>query len=171
MREQPHWRTTDGHGIIMPWYTRPCLKWLNGYVEPAMSVFEYGVGQSSQWYRSRGCYTYGVDTKADWITDFDLQILETDENDYIGSIYSINQKFDIVVIDGDYRDRCTQHAIECLKPGGYLIIDNWEQASADLTEWPKTKELIKNLEPILYKEPLHEDWVTLVVEKPYTIAI
>lgn len=161
IKELPHWRTEDEHGIVFPWYTRPCLEWLEKVILPSVRVFEYGCGQSSRWYVSRGCATYGVDTDLGWMF-LPRQTHATELLIYASAINNYPEDFDIIVIDGEFRDWCTEWALPRLKKGGYLVIDNFEQASTDHLHWPKTRELTKNLPLTIYKEPGHIDWQTAV---------
>lgn len=173
------WRTYDDRGVMMPWYTRPCLEWLDKLPLNKMQVFEYGCGASSLWYISRTGGYSGVDSNKEWLLinvtgrdDDNYQSLVTDKDVYAKcSVWDFWGKkidehtfgwYDIVVIDGLYRDDCTEFALKALKKGGYLIADNFEQASADLAHWPKTRELTKHLPLTIYKEPTHPDWQTAV---------
>lgn len=169
--EQPHWRTIDERGVTFPWYTRPCLEWLDKLPIHEMRVFEYGVGVSSLWYKSRGCEILGgVDSNQVWVWLRNQHIAEG-KDWYIKGCEiwdeltdSHIEEWDLIIIDGDFRDDCTEHALKHLKKGGFLICDNFEQASADLKDWPKTRELTKNLPVTFYKEPEHQDWVTAVFQ-------
>lgn len=160
-----NWRTYDDNGVMMPWYTRPCLEWLDKLPLHEMSVFEYGCGASSLWYFSRYAEYFGVDTNPEWCflenRHYEYQTYAGEKKKYIDAPGYLH--YDLIIIDGDFRDDCTEHALRHLKKGGYLICDNFEQPSADLVHWPKTRELTKNLEVVgFFKEPTHEDWVTAV---------
>lgn len=166
-----NWRTYDDRGVMMPWYTRPCLEWLEKLPLDELDVFEYGCGVSSLWYLSRGATVAGVDTKSEWCflphqytipnaKGYVERVRDIDVGD--GEHFAPIDYFHLIIIDGDFRDDCTEHALKHLKKGGYLICDNFEQPSADLAHWPKTRELTKNLPGTFYKEPEHEDWVSAV---------
>jgi hypothetical protein len=121
------WLTKDDEGMQMPWYTRPCLEVLDKMDFIGKNVFEYGCGHSTLWYRKRGANVFGVDSNPEW-AKFAGVDLETQEDDYVMSIYGMDYPlFDIVCIDGIYRDRCTEYALDYLAPGGILIIDNYDQ--------------------------------------------
>lgn len=168
------WLTLDSTRLQMPWYTRPCLEWLDTLDLNGKRVFEYGVGNSTRWYAYRGTKVFGVDSSPQWqeyAEQFGTITMTIDKEVYLYDIYGASHNhdfghtdeyFDIVVIDGLYRDECTEHALNCLKPGGILIIDNWEQPSVEPNDWTQTKELIKDMKQIFYKEPTHPDWKTLV---------
>ena len=159
-----HWLTLDQHGIQMPWYVRPFLQELITWNLKDKYIFEYGCGYSSLWYRSRGALLYGVDNNETWASLSGVRY-EPDENWYLESISFLNVKFDIVIIDGTWRDRCTKYALKRLVNGGKLIIDNWEQPSVEPNDWTETKELIKWMDIEVYKEPTHPDWKTAVITK------
>lgn len=165
MKEKENWLTLDEHEVQMPWYTRPCLEWLDKINLTGKYVFEYGVGYSSLWYLSRGAYIYGVDNVKKWADMAGVECIETRE-EYLNEINHhclLNIKFDIVCIDGEWRDECTQIALKRVRKGGYVIIDNYRQATADLEHWPITETLIRGMNTRLYKEPCHLDWATLVI--------
>jgi len=86
-----------------------------------------------------------------------------DEQNYLHSIYGMT--YNIVVIDGLFRDQCTKHALECLLSGGHLIIDNYKQPSVE-EHWLLTEKLIEGMPITIYKEPGHYDWQTAVITKP-----
>lgn len=162
--EAPHWRTLDEKGIQMPWYTRSCLEWLVTLPLGTMLVFEYGCGESSKWFTENCDLSFGVDSNSEWLPKLSGYDLSTTKEEYLSAIeqYVTPEGFDLIIIDGDYRDDCTEHALKHLKKGGYLICDNFEQPSADLAHWPKTRELTKNMPVMIYKEPGHPDWQTAV---------
>lgn len=164
-------RYHDGERFL-PWYTSPCLEWLMKLDLVGKKVFEYGTGDSTKWYSSQGADVYGVDSEAKWLPECaDLDALGfriTDDEKLYISYNPImgDAAFDIVAIDGLYRDKCTKYALHRLRPGGYLIIDNYKQPSVQM-DWPETDKLIEGMEQTLYKEPGHYDgWQTLVVRKP-----
>lgn len=174
-----NWRTYDDNGVMMPWYTRPCLEWLDKLPISKMNVFEYGCGVSSLWFTSRNADLKGVDSNQEWIFLPEYQLATEDKTTYLEQVhidkrarpredpaiteYRIKMKeYDLIIIDGLYRDDCTEHALKNLKKGGYLIADNFEQPEVE-PHWPKTRELTKNLPITIYKEPTHPNgWQTAV---------
>lgn len=154
-----HWRTLDNNGNVMPWYTRPCLAWLETLDLKDKRVFEYGCGVSTTWYRIQGAVVHGVDSNPEWANG---QKVVTLKEDYIAEVMNYDP-FDFIAIDGIYRDDCTECALKRLKKGGYLIADNFEQPSVE-PHWPKTRELTKHLPMTIFKELEHYDWVTAMWE-------
>lgn len=161
MTEIEGWQTLDDNGIKMPWYTRPCLEWLESIDLKGKKVFEYGVGYSTLWFRSKGATVFGVDNNPKYSQLTGTKLVESNKIGYIKSIYDY-EPFDIISVDGLYRDECTQYALQRIKKGGFIILDNYKQTEVE-PYWPVTEELIKELDYIIYKEPTHLDWSTLVI--------
>jgi hypothetical protein len=161
-----NWLTNDEHGIQMPWYTRPCLEVIDKWDFNGKYIFEYGVGYSTLWYRSRGAICFGVDMNNHWysiVYNYDLRMaLAFNEGQYLSCIDDYKTVYDIVIIDGNFRDDCTEYALRNLKPGGKLILDNWLQPEVE-EFWPKTEALIKGMPIEIYKEPDHANWQTAIV--------
>lgn len=157
------WRYFDEVlNIPYPWYTKPCLEWLECISLKGKKIWEYGAGDSTKWYRTSKAIVKGVDSNRDYQPKgIHFAILQ---DEYTQAI-SKKGPFDFIIIDGIWRDHCTEFALKELREGGYLIIDNYKQASADLLNWPKTEKLIEGMEITLYKEPDHPDWCTAVIRK------
>lgn len=152
-------------GLIFPWYTWPCLEWLSKLDLKRKRVFEYGLGDSTIWYRAKGCESFGVDNNINWCLHAGNGYWnETTRICYINTINRYGY-FDLVVIDGDYRDDCTEYALKYMKPGGHLIIDNYRQPSVEPNIWTQTDKLIEGMPITIYKQPGHQDWATAVITK------
>jgi len=145
--------------IPYPWYTKPCLEWLIKLNLKGKRIFEYGVGDSTFWYQKMDASVWGVDDSYNWI-EFATEVV-IDKYDYTHYINGF-AKFDIVIIDGAYRDECTAPALKRIKKGGYLIIDNYKQPSVQ-EHWPLTEVLITGMPVTIYKQQDHEDWQTAVI--------
>jgi hypothetical protein len=159
------WLTKDDDGMLMPWYTRPCLEVLDKMDFVGKNVFEYGCGHSTLWYRKRGATVFGVDSNPDWakFAGVDYVDPELGPESYLKSIERC-VKYDFIIIDGLFRDQCTEYAIDNLAhSGGLIIIDNYNQPSVEPNDWTETNALIELMGLHLYKEPNHPDWSTLVI--------
>lgn len=163
VKEAEHWRTTDSEGRTMPWYTRGACAWLDTLDFTGKTVWEYGGGLSTLWYRERGATVFGVDSSLEWANLAGI-FYSPEKQDYISSIAP---GYDLICIDGDFRDDCFVYALNHLAPGGTIIIDNWKQASAGWPHWPETERLIRemNLKVTEYPQEGHPDWVTITVTR------
>jgi hypothetical protein len=156
------WRYLDtSNDLTCPWYTFGALEMLDNMDLSNMSVFEYGCGLSSLWWKNKSKKWKGVDSNETWAKQCSCIHL-TDEKQYITSC--IGETYDIIVIDGIFRDECTEYALKCINPNGYIIIDNWYQTTTGMSEsyWSKSKQLLIKYQSWIYKEPTHEDWKTAI---------
>jgi len=160
------WRTFDNEiNLICPWYTRNFLETLKKWDVSTWKVFEYGSGDSTNWWRMCAKDVYAIESSKSW-------------SEKIGSIYVNNEEeftsyplkliedglFDCIIIDNDVfpRDKCTEYALKALKPSGVLIIDNWHQPSV-CGDWPITDELLKDYKLNIFHQPDHQDWKTMYI--------
>jgi hypothetical protein len=146
----------------MPWYTLPCLEWLDTLDFKGKDIFEYGLGYSTAWYKSRGAICCGVESNQEWKRPESTFIYTDDPIKFTQSILNFHD-FDLIVVDGMIdRDECAENALLKIKKGGYLICDNWQQHGV-APNWPKTEALTKNLPCKLYVQPDHpQGWTTAV---------
>lgn len=161
-RIEGEWRYFDESlNIPYPWYTKGCLEFLETLDLKGKRVFEYGVGESTTWYLEKGAICFGVDNSIEW-ANYTGSKFAVFNNEYVGAIDEYGL-FDIVVVDGAWRDDCVEWALPHMKEGGILIIDNFEQPEVEPNIWTKTKELIRQKKHEIHFELDHGTWKTLVV--------
>lgn len=169
-RIEGEWRYFDDrYSIPFPWLTKPCLEWICQQNLSGKDIFEYGIGDSTIWFHCQAMNTFGVDSDKSWIEKVFMEAKGQywwyiDAYQYVDAISKPGVQFDFILIDGLYRDECTEHALSALKPGGHLIIDNYKQPSVQ-SEWPITEKLIEGMDVKYFKEEGHPDWTTIVVTK------
>ena len=117
----------------IPWYTYPATEFLNCLEFGAMSVFEYGSGNSSRWWLERCSRLVAVESDKAWfelvrtsVTSPRFQCIFADEADYAGTIRTFQTSFDVIVVDGVKRADCALAAIQHVQRygGKLLILDN-----------------------------------------------
>ncbi len=163
------WQYTDtDSGLIAPWYTLPALQWLKQQDVSQWRVFEYGCGYSTIWWRLNCKEIESVDSNKNWAKAMTAAFV-SDKKEYIElpvrlQHFEQDNIFDCIIIDGEHREECTEFCLPYLKPGGVLIIDNWEEPGGfDCT---KINELLKDWEKAVHKQPNHSNWQTLIAIKP-----
>ena len=109
---------------------------------------------------------YGVDSQKEWSEKAGGSYLYTDKAEYINSINKAHWDFDIIAVDGEYRDDCAELAIRRIKAGGIIIIDNWMQPSVPPNEWFRTLDSLAahKFPHTVYRQPNHPDWSTLIIQ-------
>jgi len=156
------WQHRDDRGTIMPWYTKPMLDVLVTWPLEEWSVFEYGAGWSTLWYASRCRSVVSVDNNAAWVDSLrkaapaNVAVHHHDDQpSYIRAIDAYG-KFDLIIVDGAWRECCAPKVMEHIKPGGYVILDNAEQDG-----WLRPMmETFKYNEHHSYPMPNHPHWRT-----------
>jgi len=159
-----HWRFLDGE-IIMPWYTKPALEWLKQQDTSTWRVFEYGCGYSTIWWRLNCKEVVSVDNNQIWANAMGAAYFPGKESyiTFVNDVFS--DGYDCIIIDGEYRDECVAFCLDYIKPGGYLIIDNYEQPSVGY-DYSKTNQLLQGWEKQVFKQHNHSDWQTAIFRKP-----
>ena len=139
-------RAVDRHGHPLPWYTYPCIEFLKRRSFSGRSVLEFGAGQSTFWWASVADSVLSFETDATWFHEIlfsapsnvalhHVPILHP--KDYFSgarelelrvrellTTLNVPRYFDVIVIDGEYRDEMIPIAVSVLAPGGAIICDN-----------------------------------------------
>ena len=133
------WRSTNP-GV--PWLTRQAVEILNGRLKPSDVGLEWGSGRSTLWFAQRVEHLTSIEHNDRWYkrikkalcdkgadnVDLLYAPLEAEEGglpEYIRVAAELPKAgLDFVLVDGRLRDQCTEIALQLLKPGGMLIIDD-----------------------------------------------
>lgn len=134
----------DKENNPIPWYTYPAIEYLKQLDFTNKTIFEWGSGYSSLFWAKRAKEVVSVESDKKWFNIINknkfnnLKIIFCEKkDDYIKAIINQNKKFDVIVIDGEYRYECAKNAIKCLADGGMIILDN--------SDWfPKTIEILRS---------------------------
>jgi hypothetical protein len=131
------WRTikegmaVDANGDPIPWYTYPAIEYLESFDFKYCDVFEFGSGNSSLYWAKRARSVCSVEDNQGWFNEVsktrlgNQEILHrADEASYVKSLPSRGKLFEIIVVDGNWRYACAIEAINCLKDGGMIVLDN-----------------------------------------------
>jgi len=133
-------RPLDAQKQPIPWFTYPCLEYLSRIDVSKFSIFEYGIGESTSYWSQRATMVHGVEHSEDWFLQIQNRGLsnvclshETAKTLYCKAILKNSCSYDIVVIDGIYRESCIDSAVAALNPSGFIILDNsdWYHVAAE----------------------------------------
>jgi hypothetical protein len=121
----------DAKENCKPWFTFPFLEFLGTIDFSNKCVFEYGTGASTLYWEANGANVFGVDHDEAWHDEVSKR-LKKPENilfkdnkiDYANSILLPGIMFDVVVIDGNWRNECLDAAFKVLPKCGMVILDN-----------------------------------------------
>ncbi len=169
-----------------PWFTRPCLEWLNTIDLSDKNILEFGSGDSTLWFAKRCKQIVSIEAKEEWYqrvrtginSNATIILRQTNEGDqskinyYCVASDELLITFDIIIVDGVLRNECLRKGIELLsKKGGIIIADNWQQHSVWISE--DAEQLMKPFKTTLFVEPsrAHEEnpWKTAEFEIPISL--
>lgn len=127
-----------------PWLTRSANEFLSAYLMKSDIGLEFGSGRSTLWIAQRIKHLISVEDNVVWaarvqdmlakddIENVEYKVFPTDmagqqisDTAYVKIIDSISSgSLDFCLVDGAYRDYCTLGALDKIRPGGILVIDN-----------------------------------------------
>jgi len=127
------WEAIDGDGNPVPWFTYPAIEYLNQLDFSHCRVFEYGSGNSTRFWAGRCKSLVSVEDNPQWYEkigpllpdNVDYRLCPARE-DYVHCIKEYDQGFDVIVIDGNYRNACAHAITDELCDAGIVILDNSE---------------------------------------------
>jgi hypothetical protein len=115
----------------LPWYTYPAIEYISQLELRDRVVFEYGLGNSSLFWAGLAGKVFSLDHNREWYDRVSTRapenvkvLLATDRDEYIRAIHRFEFDFDVIVVDGIERYQCCKNALEKLKEGGLIILDN-----------------------------------------------
>lgn len=128
-----------------PWLTDKAISILISVLRPSDNGLEYGSGRSTVWFARRTNSLISVEASYLWYERVSEMISrqalgnvvynyipadpQAPEDPHRTLYVEVDNGFapgslDYVLIDGLYRDECALRAVDLLKPGGILILDN-----------------------------------------------
>lgn len=141
------WRHPDH-----PWLTRESIQILSSCLSPEDQGFEWGSGRSTLWLAGRIKHLWSIEHDRAWyermksqlhygkFSNVDLRFLNLlgdGDSEYVRSISSLeNESLDFVLVDGRLRVFCLNAALDKIKPGGLLVLDNAEEYFPSSTKSP-----------------------------------
>ncbi|WNO53789.1 O-methyltransferase [Stakelama saccharophila] len=126
-------RVLLGHRPRLPWISYSATLEIAAFLSNEKRVLEYGSGMSTLWYAKHAGQVVSVENFRPWYD----QVRSALEKDGINNVeYHLAESieeytrvpceggFDLVMVDGSFRDRCTAAALATLRPGGIFYLDN-----------------------------------------------
>ena len=133
-------------GLPRPWFNYSAIQFLDTIEFQNKKIFEWGAGNSTRYFKARGAIIESVEHNKNWAsslskeTNTQVFFMDTQEN-YTEQLVKLNKHFDVVIIDGEFREDCAEIFIQYIQKfsPSLLIFDN--------SDWyPKsTAKLLSNL--------------------------
>jgi hypothetical protein len=144
LRSAATMRSVDAAGAPVPWITYPAIEFLKQLDLSDKMVFEYGCGGSTLFWSRVAAHVDSVEHEEEFYRELARDVpgnctlsLEMYPDAYIHAVARRGEPYDVIVIDGHSRVRCSSVVAAYLKPGGFVILDNsdwFPEASANLRD-------------------------------------
>lgn len=144
---QTNWLNKNPHEVELPWFSYAAIDFLRSFLQPEMSVFEYGAGGSTLFFAKRVRSVISTEDSLVWLEKVDRRLKQKaltnvvlqhhqfdfknpdgfENSSYLHSIPP--QKFHVIVVDGTeeamkVRPTCFHHAESFVSRGGIIVVDD-----------------------------------------------
>jgi SAM-dependent methyltransferase len=157
--------------LEIPWFSYAAIDFLEKFVRPEMSVFEYGSGGSTLFFAKRARRVVAVEDNPQWfdwvsrrlkekgLTHVTLKLCEFDFKKPVGFensayLHSMpDEKFDLIVVDGSeewthVRPICFEKAEGRINAGGIIVVDDsWRYPALRQEHHAKDLKILQSVGP------------------------
>lgn len=113
-------------------------------------MLEFGSGRSTRWYAARVASLVSIEVDRSWhrhlapqlagLEHVDYRLIE-DRAEYTQP--AVEGLFDLIMIDGAWRDACAEFAAEQLAPGGMIYLDNSDKGTGGSSgDVPRARDVL-----------------------------
>jgi len=142
-------KPVDSIGNPLPWYTYGAISYLESLDFRHKHVFEYGCGNSTFFWSDRSLSVTSCENDLSWFQEIrdkaapNCQVMYfSTEELYVKSIDTKHIEYDVIVIDGNWRDQCAAEALRFMKSWGMIILDN-SDINPDICEMLRSSGLLQ----------------------------
>lgn len=130
----------DENGEFLPWMNFPVIAFLKERLNKDINIFEYGSGYSTRFYAQRVSTVTSLEYNQFWYNrikntlpdNVKLIYQESDtDGQYCRAIQQTNQRYELVIVDGDDRPNCMRECIGSLTENGVIILDDSQRKEYD----------------------------------------
>ena len=120
----------DSFGNPMPWFTYPAARFLSDRVRPELRILEFGAGMGTMWWSGRVREVVAIEHHTGWAkhvaSHCTARIVHTSGDNASAYMQAAHDhvSFDIVIVDGIFRNECLAVADEFLNDGGVIVLDD-----------------------------------------------
>jgi hypothetical protein len=120
----------------IPWVTYSFIDFIKVRLKKHLSVFEFGSGNSTFFYARYAALVVSVEHDKEW---YDKIVSTKPENsemifcelirggDYCRMPSKLEEKFDIIIVDGRDRVNCCKQAVDAVSADGVIVLDDSER--------------------------------------------
>jgi hypothetical protein len=133
-------KPVDKDGRPIPWFSYPAIEFIESKLSDNLKVFEFGSGNSTIFFSNRVSSVFAVEHDYNWYNELrkfeseKLKIFFTQSDsfeNYIKPLIVSNSVYDIIVVDGLFRNECVKFSLKNLTEKGIIILDDSERIEYD----------------------------------------
>ncbi len=132
-----------------PWISYDAAQAIDRHIAKTSRVLELGSGMSTAWYAARAGHVLSIERDAEWFAEGSSR-LATLENAELRQCESreaylaieVGRQFDLIMIDGTWRDDCARLATQHLASGGIIYCDNIDKQGGTSGDLAETRRLL-----------------------------
>jgi hypothetical protein len=126
----------DGDSNPIPWVTYSFIDFIKERLRKQHTVFEFGSGNSTFFYAKYAGLVVSVEHDKEWFEKIVKSKPENSEmifcelvkgGDYCHMPVKLEEKFDIIIVDGRDRVNCCKQAVNALSASGVVVLDDSER--------------------------------------------
>ena len=122
----------------IPWLTYPIIDFLVPRLNNKFNLLEYGAGYSTLYFSKYFNNILSIEHNKEWVDILKYKIpsnckvihSEDNKDDYVSNI-NIQSKFDVILIDGLFRNTCAINCLKYLRSNGVIIFDDSNRLDYD----------------------------------------
>lgn len=148
-------------GCFLPWFTPAALARLKTFPSD-LRVLEVGGGASTLWFRKNFKEVVTIDCSPEICAHLCIPCYDSVESHNLA--IAAHGLFDLVIHDGAYRETNLLLGSAQVRPGGWYIVDNWQQPSCCVYSDELATLLTDQYASVdIYDHrPVHADWQTAI---------
>lgn len=133
-----HHLPVDINNNPLPWVTYSFMQFILNRLNNTMEVFEFGSGNSTLWYADKVKSVISVEHDYEWFSKIkesmpiNVNIIYKEllyGGKYSNVVNSLDNKFDIIIVDGRDRINCMKNSIDAIKDDGIIVLDDSDRES------------------------------------------
>lgn len=117
-------------GDAIAWLPYSLLRFFDDRLTHDMTVLEFGSGASSQYFSRKVKYIVSIENDRDWYNKLladkpeNLTLILAETRDSYINIQQQDMRFDLVLVDGEFREECLFKSIKYLSERGVILLDD-----------------------------------------------
>ncbi len=140
--------SVDIDGNPLPWFTYPAIEYLSQIDFSNHDVLEWGSGNSTRYFSSRCKNIVSIEHNHEWFLKLkdnlpdNVNIIFSPESAYSINPLELNNKYDLIIVDGVDRLNCLKSSLKLIKDSGMIIFDNSDR-NPEFCEFMRSNKLVQ----------------------------